>query len=299
MRNYNGMYEKSVGIPMDMGSVTILTTEDVLLGYSRSNTLYPRIPSLSHWRAWECAAYGRMRLAGRVLDVGCGDGRYFELVWPGVTGVVGVELDPGVADAGMRSGVYSHIHVASAESIPEADGGFDSAFANCSLEHMDNIERVLAEINRCLKPGGALICSVVTDRFVDWNMLPAVLARTGAEELSARLLDEFASFHHLRNPLRAEAWMALFKEAGFELVSYIPLLPRINSTIFLALDSLWHLKDLETGGEMGDSLHAYLQQSAEFPAAFGKVIESLMAMEQDPLDCSGAAFHWVKAGGES
>ena len=47
---------------------TILHAKDVLHGYDKVATLYPYIPSLSHWRAWEYAAYQKCVLNGRILD---------------------------------------------------------------------------------------------------------------------------------------------------------------------------------------------------------------------------------------
>ena len=263
-------------------------------GYAKASSLYPHIPSLSHWRAWECAAYEDFHLQGRVLDVGCGDGRYFEVVWPDMTDVVGVELDPGVADAGMRSGVYANIHVTSADRIPEPDASFDAVFANCSLEHMDNLDQVLRELNRCLKPGGELICSVVTDKFIEWNMGPHLLARMGHEDLSRGLQKDFEDFHHLRNPFPADEWISKFKSEGFELNVHKPMLPRMSSIVFLALDTLWHLSDHESGGEMGGRMQTFFEAQHQFAKGFGKIVEALLEMESDPSDCSGAVFSFTK-----
>lgn len=271
-----------------------LTIDALKRGYAKAGALYPNIPSLSHWRAWECAAYEDFRLDGRVLDVGCGDGRYFEAVWPDNKNVTGVELDPGVADAGMRSGVYAGIHVTSADRIPEPDASFDAVFANCSLEHMDNLEGVIRELNRCLKPGGTLVCSVVTDKFIEWNMGPHLLSRMGEQGLSRRLQQDFEDFHHLRNPLPAAEWVARFEAAGFALETHRPILPKMSSIVFLALDTLWHLPDSESGGEIGARMHAFFESRHAFAQGFGKIVEALFEMELDPSECSGAVFGFVK-----
>jgi ubiquinone/menaquinone biosynthesis C-methylase UbiE len=74
--------------------------------------------------------------------------------------LIGVDVNPDVAALGRKSGVYRKVHAAPADEIPEPDASFDHIFANCSLEHMDNLDAVLTEIKRCLKPGGtcALQC---------------------------------------------------------------------------------------------------------------------------------------------
>ena len=179
--------------------------ESVLQGYDAVCTLYPHIPPLSHWRAWEYAAYQEFQLTGRTLDLGCGDGRYFRLIWPHATEVVGVDMELGVAELGRQSGVYREVHVAVAHQVPEPSETFDHVFANCSLEHMDHLDAVLAEIYRCLKPGGTLLCSVVTDRFVQWSLLPNLVAMAGFDEAAAALQKDFLDYHHLANPLSVDS----------------------------------------------------------------------------------------------
>ena len=44
--------------------------------------------------------------------------------------------------------------------IPHVDNSFDLVLATDIIEHVDNDERALAEINRVLRPGGTAILSV-------------------------------------------------------------------------------------------------------------------------------------------
>lgn len=273
----------------------ILLGEDVLNGYDAVSTLYPHIPPLSHWRAWEYAAYQHYRLDGRILDLGCGDGRYFRLIWPQAMNVAGVDMSPEVAELGRQSGVYREVHVAPAHRVPEPDASFDHVFANCSLEHMDHLDAVLAEIHRCLKPGGTLLCSVVTDRFVRWSLLPNLVAMAGFDGAAAELQKDFLDYHHLANALSVDEWAKSFHRAGLIAEEHIPILPKHNSGIFLLMDSLWHVKRAE-GGEMGDVIFPFLSANAKFPGAFRKVFAGLLEMETDWQDCSGAVFLARKPG---
>lgn len=273
----------------------LLSQTSVLTAYDAVSKLYPHIPSLSHWRSWEYAAYQHFELNGRVLDLGCGDGRYFRLIWPGLAEVVGVDMNPYVAEQGRSSGVYRQVHVAPAHQVPEPDASFDHIFANCSLEHMDHLEAVLAEIHRCLKPGGTLLCSVVTDRFVAWSLLPNLVAMAGFEEAATSLQKNFLEYHHLANPLSVGDWAKRFTQAGLVAEEHAPILPKMNSGIFLLMDTLWHVKKAG-GGELGDVIFPFLSANENFPAAFRKVFKGLLAMETDWRDCSGAVFLVRKPG---
>ena len=267
----------------------ILRAEDVLHGYDKVSSLYPYIPSLSHWRAWEYAAYQKYLLNGRILDLGCGDGRYFRLIWPHVTDVVGVEKDPSVAKLSRLSGVYQRVHDAEAHEVPEMNESFDHVFANCSLEHMDHLDEVLSEVFRCLKPGGSLLCSVVTDRFIQWSMLPNLITIAGFSDAAASLQEDFLSFHHLANPLSVEKWQQHFIHAGLVPEEHVPILPRFNSSLFLFMESIWHIKRTG-GGEMGDCIFPFLASNSNYPTAFRTVVVGLLEMETDWEDCSGAVF---------
>lgn len=266
-----------------------LLPDDVLNGYDAVSILYPHIPPLSHWRAWEYAAYQNYRLEGRILDLGCGDGQYFRLIWPDVDDVVGVDMNVDVAELGRQSGVYRYVHVALAHHVPEPDASFDHVFANCSLEHMDDLDAVLAEIHRCLKPGGTLLCSVVTDRFVQWSLLPNLVAMAGFDGAAKTLQKDFLDYHHLSNPLSVDEWTKSFNLAGLIVEEHIPILPKHNSGIWLLMDSLWHIKKAG-GAEIGDDIFPFLSANPRFTKAFRMIFSGLLEMETDWDDGSGAVF---------
>ncbi len=272
-----------------------LQRDDVLHAYDIVSALYPYVPSLSHWRAWEYAAYQKYRLDGRILDLGCGDGRYFRLIWPQAISVVGVDMNAGVAEAARASGIYRDVHVAPAHQVPEASESFEHVFANCSLEHMDQLDAVLAEIYRCLKPGGSLLCSVVTDRFIEWSLLPNLVRMSGCEEVAENLRSDFLTYHHLVNPLSVEEWQRKFEIAGLVTEEHVPILPQINSVMFLFMDSLWHVKRAK-GGEVGDAIFPFLSRNPNFPRAFRRVLAGFLDMETGWQDCCGAVFLARKVG---
>ena len=91
-----------------------------------------------------------IQLKGSVLDVGCGQATYKDLL-TGAEKYVGLETDP---DSG------ADIIIKPGESWPVADKSYDNIIALQVLEHVDDINTVLGEINRVIKPHGTLIISI-------------------------------------------------------------------------------------------------------------------------------------------
>jgi SAM-dependent methyltransferase len=268
-----------------------LSEEEVLAGYDRVSALYPFIPPVSLWRAWECAAYARYRLPEPVLDIGCGDGRFFRLLWPHIRRVVGVELDPAVADQAVASGVYERVLRTPANRIPDRETGYASVFANCSLEHMDDLDGVLRAVYRALAPGGRFLCSVVTDRFVAWPVLPALIAAAAGADRAQGLQAGYLRYHHLVSPLTTPAWCQRLEAAGFGVREHIPILPELTARLFLALDQLWHLPGASPGpAELGFELEIFLGRHPRFPAALRHILRGVLEMEVDHHRAAGAVF---------
>ena len=268
-----------------------LSMDDVLAGYDRVRDLYPVVPSLSLWRAWEYAAYSGRSLPEPVLDVGCGDGGFFRLLWPRVRRVVGIEADPAVADRADASGVYERVLRVSASAIPSDVTGYASAFANCSLEHMSDLDDVLAGIHRALVPGGRLVCSVVTDRFVSWQTLGPLVGLSAGPDSGEAARRAYLRHHHLENPLPAVEWAARLAAAGFTVEEHVPLLGEVTARAFLALDEIWHLPSAKGGPrELGGDVHDFLARRPSFPSAFRHVLRGLLEMDAGDTRACGAVF---------
>lgn len=85
-----------------------------------------------------------------LVDFGCGDMPYYEVIKPFVREYVGVDLK-------MNPLAHHHIDFDSKTSLP--DEFTDIILSNQVLEHVDSPEGYLDEAWRLLKPGGTLILS--------------------------------------------------------------------------------------------------------------------------------------------
>lgn len=267
---------------------TLLDRSEVLSALAEVAALYPFIPGLVAWRSWELAAYRHYTLSDPVLDLGCGDGRFYSLAWPDSKRVHGVDFDPEAVEAARVSGVYEEVTLSVASDMPLPDDAFGSAFANCSLEHMDDLDSVFREVHRCLQPGGLLLASVATDAMVSGaqRLLSAVYENPASADMA---LAAYRDYHHLVNPLTAEDWGAAILQAGFEIVEYIPIVPPPAATLFLATDLLWHAKT--PTGELGTELGQRFAELPGFQADMERVLASVpWPTEWNTAACPGAVF---------
>jgi len=180
-----------------------------LLGLAQ--TVYD-IPSLAAWRAAELKALRRCTFEPPVLEIGCGNGRFTSLLLERVDW--GVDLNPREVElCSRRKGIYRRLGCMDARRLTFADGVFATVFANCVVEHIPNLGRVLAECRRVLRPGGALIATV-----------PLV-------EMNRHLLFRSPRYARLRagqlrhlNLLTHDAWLEALSEAGFSTIRTTPYL---------------------------------------------------------------------------
>jgi len=129
------------------------------------------------------------RITGRVLDVGCGTQPYRRLF--STAEYTGMELDTQENRAHKRADVFY-----GGQIFPFDSESFDSLVCSQVLEHVFTPREFVGELNRVLKPGGALLLTVP---FVwDEHEQPYDCAR-------------YTSF----------GLLALMKEAGFEVVEHV------------------------------------------------------------------------------
>jgi SAM-dependent methyltransferase len=98
------------------------------------------------------------RVAGRVLDDGCGVGMYLGHLAEQARQAVGSEYEfERAVTAHQRAG---QVLCAAGEALPFPDDSFDLALSHEVLEHVQDDYRAAAELVRVLRPGGRLVLFV-------------------------------------------------------------------------------------------------------------------------------------------
>jgi SAM-dependent methyltransferase len=172
-------------------------------------------------RATEARFYrDLLPLAEPALDVGCGDGHFAAVALAAGGRTLAAGIDPSaesLREARAR-GAYRVPARALGGSLPFADGFFATVVSNSVLEHIPDLDPVLAEMARVLRPGGRFIFCVPSDHFVDLLLFPAWLRRLrweGGARAYERYFNRISRHHHCDGP---EQWRARLTSAGLEIV---------------------------------------------------------------------------------
>ncbi len=149
--------------------------------------------------------------AERVLDIGCGEGQVARLaVEVGARLVVGVDPTRAqIAEALTRGGgpLYAR---SGADGLPFPDGCFDTVVACLVFEHINEVDRAIAEVSRVLRPGGRFLFFLnhpllqtpnsgwIDDQILDppeqyWRIGPYLIEELSIEEVEK---DVFIPFIH-------------------------------------------------------------------------------------------------------
>jgi SAM-dependent methyltransferase len=130
----------------------------------------------------------------RLLDVGCAYGWFLKAAQEAGMVAAGVEPDPEIAAAAAREGlpVWTGYFP---DAVPPGET-FDVIVFNDVLEHIHDLDGVLASCHRLLRPGGLLVVSAPDSRGALFRA-SGVLARLGRRGLLDRLWQKGYPSPHL------------------------------------------------------------------------------------------------------
>jgi SAM-dependent methyltransferase len=97
-------------------------------------------------------------IGARVLDAGCGMGRYLRVAAEGAADVVGVDLSQAVQAARALTSGLRNVHLVRGDLLraPLLHGCFDHIYSLGVLDHTPNPRAAFLTLARLLKPGGRI-----------------------------------------------------------------------------------------------------------------------------------------------
>jgi SAM-dependent methyltransferase len=164
-------------------------------------------------RAVEARFYQGLDLPRPILDVGCGDGHFASVTFESRIDI-GVDLHlPSLREAGGR-GVYHLLLDSDGTRLPLRSESLGSAFSNSVLEHLPDLDGVLAEISRALKPGAPLFFTVPNPGYRTELSFPRFLASLGLRRAARGYQNYFMWMSRTRNMMYEPEWTERLARAG-------------------------------------------------------------------------------------
>ena len=111
--------------------------------------------------------------SGKMLDFGCGWGRFLRFFWRDFKSenLVGVDTDPDIIQLCRDLGVQADLHqIAPSGRLPFPDATFTHIMAYSVFTHLPEHIQLhwLAELSRVARPGCVFICTTEPRRFLDF-----------------------------------------------------------------------------------------------------------------------------------
>jgi SAM-dependent methyltransferase len=167
-------------------------------------------------RSIEARFYQEIHLPEPVLDLGCGDGHFSSVAF---NSPLKVGLDPWESSLreAARKRSYQFLLQAQGNQIPLVDEAFASVISNSVLEHIPDIQPVLSEIARVLRPGAPFFFCVPNHNFLPSLSVAKFLdkVRLGVLGVAYRNFFNRISRHHHCDP--PEVWIDRLENAGFRI----------------------------------------------------------------------------------
>jgi len=153
-------------------------------------------------RAVEARFYQDLALPDPVLDLGCGDGHFVTIAF---NHPLNVGLDPWwkpLLQAAKRGGYRMTVY-GFGDRMPFPEGYFSSCISNSVLEHIPDIDAVLKETARVLKPGASFVFCVPNHRFLDTLSVGRFFDRLGLSVVGnayRRFFNRISRHYHCASP---------------------------------------------------------------------------------------------------
>lgn len=185
-----------------------------------------RWPAQAFWRYFEVQALRRIECERPILEIGCGDGRFSSLVFDDIDEAIDVNPRSVERCRKVSGHLYRALRCLDVRELNFRDGGFATVYANCVLEHVPEIDSVLAGCFRGLRTGGKLIVTIPLVRMNDHMLLPwGWYTRWRQRQLA-----------HI-NLMSEKCWEELLNGIGFTDVEFRPYLSAEACKFWDAIDS--------------------------------------------------------------
>jgi len=156
-----------------------------------------------------------------VLDVGSGDGHFASIAYDEPIDVGLDLLERDLQEAATRRPVVFHDLVkASATRMPFPDNFFRTVLSNCVIEHIPDVDSVMSEIGRVLKPGGTFATTLPSEYYPQFLLGATIGRKLGLNRVATSYGDFFNKVSHHYHVDPPEVWNRRLELVGLEVVEH-------------------------------------------------------------------------------
>ncbi|MBK8996316.1 MAG: class I SAM-dependent methyltransferase [Myxococcales bacterium] len=191
----------------------------------------------------ECARLTELRryeCPSPILDVGCGDGLFAKVAFADAE-IWGIDIDAKEGVWALSSQAYRQVILGDITRAELPQGFFSTCVANCSLEHIPDLDAALRAIRNSLKPLGRAYLFVPNRDWASWFLSVRLLKTLGLGVAGRALqdtVDRTFKHHHLYDEA---GWRERVLRAGLSIERVDPVLSTATTVAFelLLLPSLF------------------------------------------------------------
>lgn len=181
-------------------------------------------------RTYECHILSQKTFVAPVLDIGCGDGLFTQILFKDK---IDVGIDPQSIEISHAQSLncYNQLIQCYGNSVPFADKYFKTILSNSVMEHIQDIEPVLKEAHRVLADDGRVYLTLPTNKFDQYSVVFQVLKLLRLDKTAERYGKFFNSFWRHYHYHTVAGWEQLFKKMGFVVEESQEYLPKVNAVL--------------------------------------------------------------------
>ena len=183
-----------------------------------NDILWQQLKSIPAFRALlrsvEARFYQIQDLPQPILDVGCGDGHFAQVTFDEKI-TAGVDPWCNPLRKAQAGDTYQMALQALGDRLPFPDHSFASAFSNSVLEHIPDVQPVLDEVSRVLRPGAPFVITVPSQYFTEFLGGAGFLERLGLDGMAGQYRSLFNRISRHAHTGAPEVWADRLATAGF------------------------------------------------------------------------------------
>jgi len=183
--------------------------------------------SMALWRACEYYIYNKYasEIIQPILDLGCGDGIFADSITSG-TIHTGIDISSSAIKKAAKLKKHRHLYLGNAENLPFGNNIYSTVVSNCVLEHIPNIEQVVTEVWRVLKPGGKFIFTVPSENYNEFLLGTTLLRKIGLNLLAKKYINFINATGGQIHCWDIRHWQKLLQSKSFKVIMYEYFMPR-------------------------------------------------------------------------